>query len=232
MAVGSPSPAANGAVNMYTLAAGVATAAGAPFNASTPAAADRFGTAVALSANGSSLVIGATKAAFAAGQITVYKTVDSWATSLIPDVYTATGVAGGHELGISVAISADGQTWAGGSVGGNYVYVGGPTLSTRLYATNSVAIAGGGNPQFGASVSLSPNGNLLAVGAPFEDAGSNAAAGGIWLYARNGGGFLETPVIYSSTPAAADAMGTCVAVTDSVDSATLVGGGVQAWIFT
>lgn len=161
---------------------GVLTVAGA--------ANDWFGYSIAMSADGSTIAVGA-----------VYATVDGNKAQGSASVFarqggkwslqkTLTGESGaaGDLFGYSVSLSADGGTLAVGATGadidGNadqgsasvYTRDGGWALQATLTAATPAAKA-----NFGTSVALSSDGNTLAVGGP------NAGAGAANVFTRANG---------------------------------------------
>ena len=141
------------------------------------AAGDEFGYSVALSADGTTALVGAYGVSSATGAAYVFHVSGqgSWATSAAP-MATLTNSAGaaGDEFGVSVALSADGTTALVGApdvtslIGAAYVFhvpgegswatAGAPTATL----TNS---AGASNDHFGVSVALSADGTTALVGA-------------------------------------------------------------------
>ena len=152
---------------------------------SSGASGDLFGTSVALSADGTTAVIGAPGVTDAAYVYHVSSRETSWATTSTP---TATlsklGGASGEVFGTSVAISADGTTAVIGAPGVNsstgaaYVFhVSGDgswvTSSTPTATlTNS---AGASLIVLGTSVAISADGTTAVIGAPGVSSNTGAA---------------------------------------------------------
>ena len=214
--------AASGAVYIYRKVGGVW---GAPLRlkASNLGGTDKFGISVTLSEDGNTLVVGSdledsdgsgadNNNIGNSGAVYVYKfTGGSWssATRLKAD-----NPGNNDEFGFDISLSDDGNTLAVGATeedsdgsgpdnniignsGAVYVFnfTGGSWSSaTRLKADNV-----GQNDRFGISVSLSGDGNSLAVGAFLEDSDAqgvdnNAAAnsGAVYVF-RYSGGVWNTP---------------------------------------
>ena len=152
------------------------------------AAGDYSGISVSLSSNGNTVAIGAVyndSAGSNAGHVRVYY----WDTVATPNKWTKRGLdidgeAAGDFSGVSVSLSSNGNTLA---VGAHYNDASGNLLSdaghVRVYDWNTVAWTKRGldidgeaaNDQNGVSVSLSSNGNTVAIGARYNDgAGSDA----------------------------------------------------------
>jgi hypothetical protein len=156
--------------------------------------------------------------------------------------------------GFTVALSSDGNTLAVGALGEDSAATG----INGNQADNSAALAGAvyvfsrtgvtwsqqayvkasntdSNEFFGASVTLSADGNTLSVGAPAEDsaatgiAGDEAdnsapGAGAVYLYTRAGTTWSQQLYIKASNTEAGDNFGTSVAL--SADSNTLAVGAI------
>jgi hypothetical protein len=151
---------------------------------------DQSGYSVSLSANGSTLAIGAIfndGSGNNSGHVRVYTRVDSiWTLQDEID-----GEAAGDQSGYSVSLSADGYTLAVGArfnsgSGGNsghvrvYKFIGGSW--TLQHEINGEAVG----DQSGYSVSLSADGSTLAVGAVLND-GSGINSGHVRVYKFIGG---------------------------------------------
>jgi trimeric autotransporter adhesin len=210
--------------------------------ASNTGANDHFGAAMAISLDGSTLAIGAPDEDgpnnSLAGSGAVYVFARS-STGWVQQAYLKAGNAGaGDGFGGAVSLDGFGNTLAVGAAGED----GGGTNSNGNPADNSAADSGavyvftrnsgtwtqgaylkalntGPGDGFGACA-LSPDGNLLAVGAQYEDSAgtgtfqadftSNAApdSGAVYLYRRHdgsGGLFLQTPDYFKPTNTAGGA---------------------------
>ena len=225
-----------GAAYVFTRS-GVMWTQQAYIKAAVVAAFDEFGTSVALSGDGSTLAVGASREALGGnvGAVEVFTrsgAVWSQQTRL-------TRTQAGGAFGNSVALSADGATLAAGAsreassgAPGGAVYVfarGGTTWSEqmRLVASNAAAL-----DEFGASVALSADGAHLLVGAPGEDSAATgiggdpssdaaSASGAVYLFAR-GGAWTQQAYLKASNTDAGDGFGASVAL--SADGATLAAG--------
>ena len=155
----------------------------------------------------------------------------------------------GDQFGFSLALSADGRTLAVGAIaedsaasgidadqsdntamsaGAVYVYSRTGTVWTHdayIKPTNP-----GGGDLFGYSVSLTADGNMLAVGSFDEDgslAGTNeiqddeaGGTGAVYVFTRIGGAWTQTAYLKASNAEQADSLGVAVAISD--DGNTLV----------
>lgn len=162
----------------------------------TPAANDGFGTSIALSADGSVLAVGAPlddAVATDAGAVHIYNRVGAtWVLQLSvgPGLTQAAGV----QYGQAIAISRDATTLAigapfdsQGNVRGGSVYIlaaAGAGWNPQAKITNNVA-----RDYFGWSISLSANGNVMAVGGPsdFDPVANPTSPGFVWTYTRTNG---------------------------------------------
>ena len=226
---------------------------------------DRFGNAVSLSADGSTLAISArTEASGATGvdgnqsdnsaalSGAVYVFVRSGDVWLQQTYLKASNTATFEQFGGAMSLSADGNTLAVGSRGessnasgidgdqsdnsaGNSgaVYVFSRTAdvwSQQAYVKASNTDSG---DQFGAAVSLSADGNTLAVGAIIESSGAtgingnqgdNSApgAGAVYLFSRTGDVWSQNAYVKASNTDPADRFGNALDL--SADGNTLAVG--------
>ncbi len=153
----------------------------APFHPFTPdlshqAARDKFGHAIALSADGQTLAIGAPysdQGGQSSGLVQIYR---GFAGNWTPIGAPIIGTLPLEFLGWSVALSADGQTLAIGATGGA-THNGQRSGSVRLYrqaAARWVAVGRaitGESPNecLGSAIALSADGQILAIGAALND---------------------------------------------------------------
>ncbi|MEK6749262.1 MAG: hypothetical protein AABY83_08660 [Pseudomonadota bacterium] len=212
---------------------------------------DQFGYSVALSANGNTLVVGAPLEDGGASGIDGDQTVSSYDAGAAyvfnlsngnpsQQAYVkASNTKPEDHFGSALAISTNGDTLAVGSA----AYQG---KSVDLYASTDriwrplVNIAGpniSSYDGFGSAIALSSDGNLLAIGAPFEPSnaigiGGNktdssvAGAGAIYIFARNSTanpiGWSMQAYVKASNTGADDYFGRSVAL--SADGNTLAVG--------
>lgn len=153
--------------------------------------ASQQGASVAVSSDGNTAVIGAPGDNSGKGAAYIYvRSGNTWSQQGAKLV--GTGAVGNARQGTSVAISDDGNTIA---IGGNYdnsnigavwMFVRNGTVWSQQ-GSKLVGIGSSGTSLQGTSVSLSGDGNRLAVGA----AGDNAYKGAVWLFARQGSGWYQ-----------------------------------------
>ncbi|RYF42712.1 MAG: integrin [Comamonadaceae bacterium] len=218
--------------------------------ASNTAAGDEFGSAMALSADGTTLAVGARNRGSQAGAVYVFTRLGG--TWLQQAYLQASNAEADDFFGASVALSANGNTLAVGAFGedsaatgvnGNqadnsaslagaaYVFTrGGGAWSQQAYLKASNA---GANDFFGVSVGLSNDGDTLAVGAYRESGNAtgvngnqadNSAvdAGAAYVFTRSAGNWSQQAYVKASNTAASDQFGLSIAL--SGDGNTLVAG--------
>ncbi len=192
--------------------------------ASNTAAGDQFGFAVALSADGSTLVVGAPAEATSTGAAYVFARAGAtWSQQAL---LQASNADPNDQFGFAVALSADGNTLAVGATGeasgtGNpadnsqpdsgaaYVFVrSGTTWAQQAYLKGTPAIGG---DFVGEGIALSPDGNTLAAGAPGEDS-IVANSGGVFVFVRAGATWSQPQLLKASNPGDSDEFGVSVAL--------------------
>ncbi len=142
------------------------------------------GASVALSADGSTAIVGGPFDNLSTGAAWVYTCKGTvWSTKLV-----GTGAVGNARQGVSVALSADGSTAIVGGVednsyiGAAWVYNHNGTVWTqqanKLVGTDAI-----GSARQGHSVALSADGKTAIVGGLAD----NGVTGAAWVYARSGG---------------------------------------------
>jgi hypothetical protein len=216
------------------------------FKASNTRAADEFGSAVALSADGNTLAVGAVgedsnatgvnwdetnNSAAGAGAVYVFARVGGAWTQ---QAYVKASNTGALDMfGSALALSADGNTLAVGAPGeanivGNEGNDSGPGAGAVYVFTRAGtawaqrAYLKAFNPvqgtEFGRSVALSADGDTLAAGAP----GESAASGAAYVFTRTGFVWTLKNLLTASTPNNGDRFGGVVAL--SGDGNTLAVG--------
>ena len=203
-------------------------------HANDSAAACAFGTSVALSADGHTLVVGAPNGAHNSGSTYVFTlSSNSWQerVRLLSDEQPASFAL--H--GTSVAVSADGLTVASGgtarkqSQGSTMVWSTSRADWSRVDHSQLVVGVGGRQPTTqGASVALRADGRVLAVGAPSDD----GSVGSVFVFARGHAGWEQRERLSST----ADMMGTNASQGSSVafssSGQTLAVGAISDATFT
>ena len=179
------------------------------------AAGDNFGGSVDLNDDGSIVAIGATEnsgSASFAGHVRVFKNMSGIWTQIGQDIE---GEAADDRSGESVSLSADGTVVAIGSDQNNA-----STGHVRVYENLSgtwtqigMDIDGEAtNDNFGRSVSLSADGTMVAIGAPFND-GSGDNAGQVKIFENQSGTWTQIGASIGGE-AAGDRSGISVSLSD------------------
>ncbi len=229
-----------GAVYIYINSAG-SWAQQAYIKADNSALGDEFGTAVSLSADGNLLVVGAPQQSSTGSVYTYARSGSTWSQQ---DTFKA-ALTGADLFGDAVSLSDDGTTLVVGArteasattgVGSTDDGLSGITLVGAVYIfTESAgnwmqqeyikADNADGGDLFGASVSLSSDGNTLAVGAIGEDSdtsgiGSTATnsvddfTGAVYVFIRNGVTWTQQEYIKASDSGAGDEFGSSLSLSD------------------
>lgn len=215
------------------------------FKASNAESFDNFGTAIALSADGSTLAVGAPiessrgtdpadNGAVGSGAVYVFKRDGTrWSQQAY---LKAAPVHDFDWFGFSLALSADGSTLAVGAIfdansgtgvngpidelaprsGAVYVFANsGTTWSQQAYVKPSNTNAG---DEFCTALALSADGNTLAVGAP-RKSDPFSQQGAAYVFTRTGTTWVEQAYLKASNPGGDDHFGSAVAL--SADGSTL-----------
>ncbi|HEY2719556.1 MAG TPA: IPT/TIG domain-containing protein [Solirubrobacteraceae bacterium] len=207
-------------------------------------AESRFGTSMALSADGSTLIVGAPQANGSTGAAYVFtREGESWVkqAAITPPAPTTSPQgeeqcaeespeeAGECSFGASVAISADGKTALIGdpspstTAGSALIYVraeAGEWLQQAMLSGDGLTSSHEG--RFGKSVALSADGNTALVGVP---SGGNLR-GGAWVFARAGTEWSKQTALLDAEAVPLARFGRAVAL--SADGQTALIGGPTA----
>ena len=145
------------------------------------------GSSVSLSSDGTIVAIGAHANDYYSGHVRVYAYITASWVQLGEDI---DGEAILDNFGYSVSLSGDGMTVAIGAYNsaiGNGINAG----HTRIYTYNIASwvqlgedIVGAAGDQSGSSVSLSRDGSIVAIGAPYGDANDGIMSGRVRVYTR------------------------------------------------
>jgi hypothetical protein len=227
-----------GAAWVWTRSGGVWTQQGSKLVGTGAVGAAAQGCAVALSGDGNTAIVGGY------GDNSSYGA--AWAYTRNGGVWTqqgsklvGTGAVGSGEQGLSVALSADGNTAVVGvyqdnsNVGAAWVW----TRSSGVWTQQGskwVGTGAVGHAVQGASVALSADGNTAIVGGP----GDNSVAGAAWVWTRSGGVWTQQGSKLVGNGAVGEAsQGWSVAL--SGDGNTAIVGGFSddfyfgaAWVWT
>ncbi len=207
------------------------------------ASAAGLGWSVAVSSDGSTVVVGAPAALGSApGAAYVFvRPGTSWSSEHETATLTASDVQPHDELGSSVGISPDGSTVVAGAPyatiaansdqGAAYVFVkpgGGWSSGTPENETAKLTASDGAtNDRLGSSVGVSSGGSTVVAGAP----GANSHQGAAYVFVKPGTAWssgTQTAKLTASDGASGDALGNSVAI--SSDGSTVVAGAWQATV--
>ena len=207
------------------------------FKSSNTASGDEFGIDVALSADGTTLAVGARIESNSTGAVYVFaKNSGSWVKQA--DI-TATAAATGDAFGTAVSLNADGSLLAVGAPhqgGTGSVYTFTRIGSAWSQQDTFKADTPGSNDVFGDAVSLSDDGTTLAVGARSEaslttgvgstDDGFVAITlvGAAYIFTESGGIWTQQEYIKAGNADGGDLFGASVSLSSNGD--TLVVGAI------
>jgi hypothetical protein len=206
--------------------------------------AGEFGSAVALSGDGNTVLVGGPGDHGGIGAAWVFtRSGSSWTQQ--GGKLTATGESGNGQLGLAVALSANGNTALIGAPGDSPTTPGGFgegaafvfTRSGSTWSQQSKLVGTGevGEAFMGNAVALSEDGNTALVGGE-ED---NAALGSAWAFTRSGSTWSQQGAKITGGEEVGNPVNFGVAVALSSDGNTaLIGGNNDhggigaAWVFT
>lgn len=196
------------------------------------------GTSVAVSADGNTAVVGATRDNGSIGAAWVFvRNGTVWSqqgAKLVGSGATGTTVYQGG----AVAISADGNTVVVGGYGDNN-YQGAVWVFTRnrtTWSQQGAKLVGTGASGFcwkGTSVAISADGNTILVGGPYD----NTYAGAVWVFVRNAGVWTQQGNKLVGSQGVSGFQGASVALSADGNTALVGGSGDNggigaAWVFT
>ncbi|APW63781.1 Ig-like domain repeat protein [Paludisphaera borealis] len=198
----------------------------AKLTSSTPGGELNFGWGISLTADGETLVVGTPGGGpdSVPGSVVVYTRSDRVWTE-VARLTSPAGAASSDDFGIGVAISADGTTLAVGSKSGLFEH--GPA-ALYVYArsgsewdlTQTVTLADSNG--FGAWLSISDDGGVIAGGAAYADSVRGAA----YVFSRTDGVYIQEPPVVAPNGEANDFFGTSIAL--SGDGRTLAAGSLES----
>jgi len=200
-----------------------------------------FGNAIAISADGNTIIAGASKDTNASGGAFVFvRSNGVWGQQGAK--LLGTGASDPASQGSSVALSADGNTAIIGAPGDNN-FAGAAWIFTRTNGVwtqqgqkliGSVAVNGASGSTQGHAVALSADGSTAAV----SGTGDNNNTGAVWIYTRTGGVWTQQgSKLVGTGGSGAPLQGSSISL--SSDGNTLAEGGVAdsanvgaTWVFT
>jgi uncharacterized protein (TIGR03437 family) len=177
---------------------------------------DLFGSTVALS--GQTVAVGAWAKGLGRGAVYVF-TFNGAAWAQQQEI-GANDSAAGNQFGFAVAVSGD--TLAAGAPkariglneGQGAAYVFTRSGATWTQQQKLTASDGARNDEFGGAVAL--DGDTLAVGAMWDDIGSNADQGSAYVFTRSGGAWAQRQKLVAGDGAREDFFGASVALSGSL----------------
>ncbi len=206
--------------------------------ASNTGSEDRFGHSVAISGDGNTLAVGAPWRGIDAGGGAVYIFARKDGNWIQQAYMKAPGMRAGDHFGWSMSLSNDGDTLAVSAIGEDavanglnghrheksrasgevYIYTrrAANAWSRQAYVQPSSAglFSGEVADSFGVSVTLSGDGNTLAVGADGEDSPLENS-GAVYLFERRGASWNQQARIKASNPEAEDHFGWSVSLSNN-----------------
>jgi hypothetical protein len=205
-----------------------------PLSGSGAPAEARQGTGVAVSGDGSTVVVGG-PGRNAVGAVWVYNRIGKEQAKLV-----GSGADGAASQGWSTAVSADGNTLIFGGINDGGLSSGAAWVFTRsggvwtqqgpkLVGTGVIGLAA----QQGMSVAISGDGNTAIVGGPLD----NNNVGAAWVYTRSGGTWTQQAKLVGNGAAGQSAQGMSVALSADGNIALVGGPGDHisvgaAWVYT
>lgn len=206
----------------------------AKLTASNGAASDFFGTAVALSANGNTALVGANGYSASrtdqGGAYVFVRSGTAWTQQIVSGPIIALGAADNDWFGGSLALSSDGNTALIGAVGRAsnrgtaYIYIRSGT--SWYYQRELTPWDGATGDDFGHSVALSADGNTALIGADNATSNGKATGGVAYTFKRSGTAWANHVKLLGADTAINDWFGYAVAL--SGDGRTAAIGAVNA----
>jgi len=226
-----------GAAWVFTRSGSTWTQQGEKLTGTGAAGVGEFGISVALSADGTTALIGGPSDDGSTGAAWVFtRSGSTWTQQ--GERLLGTGESGDSRFGYSVALSADGDTALiggrgdNGSTGAAWVF----TRSGSTWTQQGGKLTGAaetGEGEFGYSVALSADGDTALIGGPEDD----AAIGAAWVLTRSGGVWSQQGPKLTGGEEGNSEFGVLVAL--SADGNTALIGGWKddgtkgaAWVFT
>jgi len=225
-----------GAAWVFTRSGAVWTQQGSKLVGTGAVESGRQGTSVALSADGTTAVVGGPYDDAFIGAVWVY-IVKHGIWTQQGSKLVGTGAVESGRQGASVALSADGNTAVVGAIGDNW-YTGGTWVHNRngdLWTQGSKLVGTGavGNASQGRSVAVSADGNTVLIGGSAD----NSSAGAVWVFSRNGTVWTQGSKLVGTGAVGNASQGHSVAL--SADGNTAIVGGPHdnsytgaVWIYT
>jgi hypothetical protein len=207
----------------------------------TPLANSVQGTSMAISSDGSVFATGAPTDNTNVGAVWVFVRQSGGGYTQQAKLI-GTGNIGASQQGTSVALSADGNTLAVGgpgdnsghnSIGAVWIFTRTGTVWTQQAKLVGSGVLGAVGPKQGQSVSLSTDGNTVAIGGYLDDNNNGAT----WIFTRTGGVWAQQSKLVGTGNLYVSAQGFGVSLSGDGNTVAIGGpgdsGGIGAvWIFT
>jgi hypothetical protein len=201
-------------------------------------ASDSLGQSISISADGSTIAVGASNANTGAidntGAIYVFQKGAAWVNGTETAKLYASDGASDSYLGFSVTISADGSTIAGGAnaadlgaipnAGAIYIFERGAGWASGTQTAKLTPSDGVENGQLGVSVALNADGTTLVGGAYEATVGGTGYAGAVYVFEKGAGWTdrVETAKLAASDKVDGGELGRSVSV--SADGSIIAAG--------
>jgi hypothetical protein len=179
------------------------------------------GSAIAISSNNSTIIVGAQSANSSAGLSWVWASVSG--TYVPVQRLIGSGAVGSSQQGNAVSISSDGTTIAvagyqDNGLGAVWIFA---KSGTDTWAQQGAKLASNTGGLFGNSIALSQDGNTIAIGSPVD---SSTSVGATYIFTRSGTTWSQSQVLVGTGSAGGNPyQGWCVSM--SLDGNTLAIGG-------
>jgi hypothetical protein len=209
--------------NNYAGSTWIFVRSGSTWTQQGPKLADIGADAVALSADGNTAIVGNWEDNGGVGALRVFTRSGTTWTQQGEKLVAAFGNRA-PGLGLSVAVSADGNTVIAGGLFDQaaWIFTRSGTTWTQQGGKLTPSDASGSSTQFGQAVALSADGNTAAVGADHDD----NLRGAVWIFTRSGSTWTQQGPKLVGTGAAGDGRATQgVSVSLSSDGNVLLVGG-------
>jgi hypothetical protein len=193
----------------------------ATFTDSGASSGESFGGAVAISADGHTVIAAAPGASLNAGEAFLYTNSGGGWTNTPTTTFTGTG---SDQLGTSLGLSGDGQAVVAGAPGassgaGNaFLYT---SSGSGWSNTPTADLAASGSSALGTSVAIAGDGHTVVAGAPQNGSGN----GSVYVYSNSGSGWSASPSAALSG-SGGEQFGSSVAMTGDGQSVTI---GAPDW---
>lgn len=199
---------------------------------------EHFGSAVTLSSDGKTALIGAWNKTVNGnteqGAAYVFTTTDGWATHTQAAELTASDGNVQDDFGNSVALSANGETAmvgspSGGSIdqGAAYVFTTSNNWATYAQTAELIPSDAGAGDSFAQSVSLSDNGAIALMGAPGRVINGNLEQGAAYVYTLNNGNWSKVTELTANNGVSEDSFGGRVALSAGGTAAVIAAYGTN-----